>query len=136
MSFLRHKQNRLYSKNKLGTKVPSPPYLANLFLISCSPAELISALVGKNKSKPILGLNKKCKFVSGLSVKLSKNCKLFSGRVNLLQVVGGGTPTTGETVWLLLSVISTGGKDSECNGEYFSEWRNLLGQTKLGIRWL
>src|SRR5690606_32204025 len=65
------------------TKAPSQPYLTNIFLISCSPAELISASVGKSKCKAILGLNKKCKFVSGLSVKLSKNCKLFSGRVSI-----------------------------------------------------
>ena len=81
LSFLRHRQNRLSYKKELGTKVPSQPYLVNVFLISCSPAELISASVDKDKCKTILGLKFKCKFAPGLSINLSKNCKLFSGRV-------------------------------------------------------
>jgi hypothetical protein len=51
---------------KLRTEILSLPYLINLFLISCSSAELIPASVDISKSKPILGLNLKCKFVSGL----------------------------------------------------------------------
>jgi hypothetical protein len=51
---------------KLRTEILSLPYLINIFLISCSSAELIPASVDNNKSKTILGLNLKCKFVSGL----------------------------------------------------------------------
>lgn len=54
MSFLRHRQNRL---KEPGTNAPGQPYLINLFLASCSPAELTYASVDKCKGKPILGLN-------------------------------------------------------------------------------
>ena len=56
---------------KLRTEILSLPYLINVFLISCSSAELISASVDNNKCKTILGLNLKCKFVSGLSINKS-----------------------------------------------------------------
>jgi hypothetical protein len=69
---------------KLRTEILSLPYLINVFLISCSSAELISASVDKNKCKTILGLKLKCKFVAGLSINKSKICKLFLGRVTLL----------------------------------------------------
>ena len=80
MSFLRHRQNRLI---RLRAIALSLPYLINIFLISCSPAELIYASIDTGKCKPILGLKIKCKFVSGLTVNLKNNCKLFLGRVNL-----------------------------------------------------
>lgn len=67
MSFLRHKQNRFKIK-KLWTKIQSSPYLINIFLVSCSPAELIYSSVDKNKCKAILGLKFNCKQVSGLSI--------------------------------------------------------------------
>ena len=54
---------------KLRTEILSLPYLINVFLISCSSAELISASVDDNKGKTILGLKLKCKFVSGLFLK-------------------------------------------------------------------
>ena len=66
---------------KLRTEILSLPYLINVFLISCSSAELISASVDTNKCKTILGLKLKCKFVAGLSINKSKICKLFLGRV-------------------------------------------------------
>lgn len=53
---------------RLRTEALSLPYLINVFLISCSSAELISASVDNNKCKTILGLNLKCKFVTGLSI--------------------------------------------------------------------
>lgn len=56
---------------KLRTEALSLPYLINIFLISCSSAELISASVDNNKCKTILGLNLKCKFVAGLSINKS-----------------------------------------------------------------
>ena len=56
---------------KLRTEILSLPYLINIFLISCSSAELISASVDNNKCKTILGLNLMCKFVSGLSINKS-----------------------------------------------------------------
>ena len=56
---------------ELRTEILSLPYLINVFLISCSSAELISASVNDNKGKTILGLKLKCKFVSGLFL---KNC--------------------------------------------------------------
>lgn len=56
---------------KIRTEILNLPYLTNVILVSCSSAELISASVDKNKGKPILGLNLKCKFVLGLSVSLS-----------------------------------------------------------------
>ena len=61
--FLGMLQNRY---KKLRTKVLSLPYLINVFLISCSSAELISASVDKCKCKADLGLNFNCKFVPGL----------------------------------------------------------------------
>ena len=98
LSFLRHRQNRLYYKKELGTEVPSQPYLINVFLTSCSPAELISASVDKNKCKTISGLKLNCKFVSGLSKNLSKNCKLFSGRVIVPPAICNPTrPQRGHT---------------------------------------
>jgi hypothetical protein len=42
---------------KLRTEALSLPYLINVFLISCSSAELISASVDSNKCKTISGLN-------------------------------------------------------------------------------
>ena len=56
---------------KLRIEILSLPYLINVFLISCSSAELIYASIDKNKSKTILGLNLKCKFVSGRSINKS-----------------------------------------------------------------
>jgi hypothetical protein len=56
---------------KLRTEALSLPYLINVFLISCSSAELISASVDNNKCKTILGLNLKCKFVAGLLINKS-----------------------------------------------------------------
>jgi hypothetical protein len=56
---------------KLRIEILSLPYLINVFLISCSSAELISASVDNNKCKTILGLNLKCKFVAGLSINKS-----------------------------------------------------------------
>jgi len=56
---------------KLRIEILSLPYLINVFLISCSSAELISAFVDNNKCKTILGLNLKCKFVAGLSINKS-----------------------------------------------------------------
>ena len=56
---------------KLRTEALSLPYLINVFLISCSSAEPISASVDNNKCKTILGLNLKCKFVAGLSINKS-----------------------------------------------------------------
>lgn len=53
---------------KLRTEALSSPYLINVFLISCSSAELISASVDESKCKTILGLNLKCKFVQGLLI--------------------------------------------------------------------
>ena len=56
---------------KLRTEILSLPYLINIFLISCSSAELISASVDNNKCKTISGLKLKCKFISGLSINKS-----------------------------------------------------------------
>lgn len=57
MSFFRHEQNR-YKEPR--TSALGPPYLINIFLVSCSPAELTYASVDKAKCKAILGLiNKK-----------------------------------------------------------------------------
>jgi hypothetical protein len=56
---------------KLRTEILGLPYLINVFLISCSSAELISASVDNNKCKTILGLNLKCKFVAGLLLNIS-----------------------------------------------------------------
>jgi hypothetical protein len=56
---------------KLRTKILSLPYLINVFLISCSSKELISASIDNNKCKTILGLNLKCKFVTGRSINKS-----------------------------------------------------------------
>jgi hypothetical protein len=56
---------------KLRTEVLSSPYLINVFLISCSSAELIYASVDDNKCKGILGLNLKCKPKAGLSINKS-----------------------------------------------------------------
>jgi len=69
LGFFRH-TFRIGTK-KLRTEILSSPYLINIFLISCSSAELISASVDKNKCKSILGLNLKCKFVAGLSINKS-----------------------------------------------------------------
>jgi hypothetical protein len=55
IGFLRH-TIRIGIK-KLRTEILSLPYLINVFLISCSSAELISASVDNNKCKTILGLN-------------------------------------------------------------------------------
>jgi hypothetical protein len=56
---------------KLRAEALSLPYLINVFLISCSSAELISAFVDNNKCKTILGLKIKCKFVAGLLINKS-----------------------------------------------------------------
>ena len=56
---------------KLRAETLSLPYLINIFLISCSSAELIYASVDNNKCKTILGLKIKCKFVTGLSINKS-----------------------------------------------------------------
>jgi len=56
---------------KLRIEILSLPYLINVFLISCSSAELISASVDNNKCKTISGLKNKCKFVAGLSINKS-----------------------------------------------------------------
>lgn len=56
---------------KLRIEILSLPYLTNVFLVSCSSAELIYASVGKNKCKANLGLNLKSKFVTGLSINKS-----------------------------------------------------------------
>ena len=58
---------------KLRTEILSLPYLINVFLISCSSAELISASVDNNKCKTILGLNLKCKFIAVLLIKEKLN---------------------------------------------------------------
>jgi hypothetical protein len=50
--FKGYTQNRC--EQKLRTEILSSPYLINLFLISCSSAELISASVDRSKSKAIL----------------------------------------------------------------------------------
>ncbi len=57
--------------SKLRTGVLSLPYLINVFLVSCSSAELISACVDSNKSKAILRLNLKCKPRAGSSLRKS-----------------------------------------------------------------
>jgi hypothetical protein len=69
LGFFRH-MFRIGNK-KPRTEVLSLPYLINLFLISCSSAELISASVDNNKCKYILGLKINCKFVSGLLINKS-----------------------------------------------------------------
>ena len=69
VGFLRH--NTRIGIKKLRTGVLSLPYLINVFLISCSSAELISASVDNNKCKTISGLKNKCKFVTGLSINKS-----------------------------------------------------------------
>jgi hypothetical protein len=56
---------------KLRIEILSLPYLINVYLISCSSAELISAAVDNNKCKTILGLKIKCKFVTGLLINKS-----------------------------------------------------------------
>ena len=66
IGFFRH-INRIGIK-KLRIEILSLPYLINVFLISCSSAELIYASVDNNKCKTILGLKIKSKFVSGLSI--------------------------------------------------------------------
>ena len=48
VSFFRHDQNRLI---KPRTCALGQPYLINIFLISCSPAELIFASVDKTNVK-------------------------------------------------------------------------------------
>jgi hypothetical protein len=53
---------------KLRTEILSLPYLINVFLISCSSAELISTSVDSDKCKAIFGLTLKCKLKAGLSV--------------------------------------------------------------------
>lgn len=50
------------------------------FLMSCSPAEPISAFTGNGKSKPISGLRKQCQLILGLT---TKKCQLFSGRYRI-----------------------------------------------------
>ena len=70
VSFFRHESEQVLNE-KLRTFIPSKPYLINIFLISCSPAELNSASVDKNKCKAILGQFFKCKFILGQSIILS-----------------------------------------------------------------
>lgn len=69
VGFLRH--TRRIGIKKLRIEILSLPYLINVFLISCSSAELISASVDNNKCKTILGLKIKCKFVAGLLINKS-----------------------------------------------------------------
>lgn|GEM_PF-1494911 len=69
IGFLRHALRIGIKKPR--TEILSLPYLTNIFLISCSSAELISASVDNNKCKTILGLKLKCKFVPGLSINKS-----------------------------------------------------------------
>lgn len=70
VSFFRHESEQVLNE-KLRTFTLSKPYLINIFLISCSPAELNYASVDKIKCKAILGQILKCKFMSGLSIILS-----------------------------------------------------------------
>lgn len=63
IGFLRHTLRIGIKKPR--TEILSLPYLINIFLISCSSAELISASVDNNKCKTILGLKLKCKFAPG-----------------------------------------------------------------------
>lgn len=56
---------------KLRTEVLSLPYLINVFLVSCSSAELISASVDNAKCKAIFGLYLPCKPEAGLSTRNS-----------------------------------------------------------------
>jgi hypothetical protein len=67
VGFLRH-NFRIGIIKKLRTEILSLPYLINIFLISCSSAELIYASVDNNKCKAILGQKLNCKFVLGLSI--------------------------------------------------------------------
>jgi hypothetical protein len=53
---------------KLRIETLSLPYLINVFLISCSSAELITASVDRIKCKSILGLYLSCQSVAGLSI--------------------------------------------------------------------
>ena len=53
---------------KLRTQIMSLLYLINVLLIRSTSAELISASSDNNICKTILGLNLKCKFVTGLSI--------------------------------------------------------------------
>ena len=53
---------------KFRTQIMSLLYLINVFLIRYTSAELISASSDNNICKTILGLNLKCKFVTGLSI--------------------------------------------------------------------
>jgi hypothetical protein len=62
--FKAYNQNRYLQK--LRTEILSLPYLINLFLISCSSAELISSSIDNGKCKAILGLIYLCKQETGL----------------------------------------------------------------------
>ena len=79
MSFFRHNDSEIITKGlikKLSLRKVNISSSEDLFLMSCSPAELIIAsssddkynknIIGLKKyCKSILGLNKKCKFVLG-----------------------------------------------------------------------
>lgn len=69
IGFFRHEIRIGIKKLRIDTL--SLPYLINVFLISCSSAELISPSIDDNKCKTILGLNLNCKFVLGLPVNRS-----------------------------------------------------------------
>jgi hypothetical protein len=66
VGFFRHTYR--IGKEKLRSETLSLLYLINVFLISCSSAELITASVDKVKCKSILGLYLKCQSVTGLSI--------------------------------------------------------------------